>query len=159
MHLVVRGAAGFGGKYLQTTDTEYRKDGNGKHDNSQTAYPLCHTAPEQQSVRKRFYIIQHGGSRTCKTGHGFKESIRDVRDISADVERQHTEKRKSHPGKADQDVTVAAGKLFLTAFSGDSHEQAHSCCDTCRFPEIEEGFVIIVVRYCRTCQQHDCLQQ
>ena len=47
MHFIVRGTAGFGGKYLQAADPEDWQYRNRKHDNSQTADPLRHAAPEQ----------------------------------------------------------------------------------------------------------------
>ena len=52
MNLVMCRAACLGGEHLQATDSEDGKHCNGEHDDSQAANPLCHTAPEQYSMRK-----------------------------------------------------------------------------------------------------------
>lgn len=69
------GAAGFGCEYLQAADSEDGQHCNREHDDSQTAYPLRHAAPEQKSMGKRLYVVQYGGSRTGKAGHGFKKAF------------------------------------------------------------------------------------
>ena len=117
MNLVMCRAACLGGEHLQATDSEDGKHCNGEHDDSQAANPLCHTAPEQYSMRKWLDVVQDGGTRTAETGHGFEECIGNVGYVSAYIERQHSEKRECHPGKADQYISVTARQLPFTSFT------------------------------------------
>ena len=57
MNLVMCRAACLGGEHLQATDSEDGKHCNGEHDDSQAANPLCHTAPEQYSMRKSSKMV------------------------------------------------------------------------------------------------------
>ena len=117
MHLVMRGTACFGCEYLQAADPEDGEYGNGKHDDSQTANPLCHATPEQYAMGKWFDVIQNGGSRTAETGHGFKECIGNVGNVSAYIKRQYSEKGERYPGKADQYISVTACQLPFTSLA------------------------------------------
>jgi len=50
-------SAGFGGKYLNTSHTEYREYGYSEKYDSQSADPLRHATPEEQTVGEFFYIV------------------------------------------------------------------------------------------------------
>ena len=108
MYFVMSRPTGFGGKYLNTSHTENRKNGNRKEYNSQTADPLSHCPPEKDSVRHRFYIIHDGGTGTAEAGHCLEEGIGDTWNIPAYIIGQHSKKGESNPGYTDNHISIAA---------------------------------------------------
>ena len=90
MYFIVGRPAGFGGKELYAAHTENGQYGNGKKDNAQSAYPLCHASPEEKSVGQCLDIVENGGSGTAESGHRFEEGIGYAWYIMAEVEREHS---------------------------------------------------------------------
>ena len=94
MNLIVHHTGGFRRKEGLVSYTEYRQYGYRKEHYSHTAYPLCKASPEQHTVRKRLYVIEHGSAGSSETRHGFEKCVGYIVHFSAEPERHGTETRK-----------------------------------------------------------------
>ena len=59
-------------------------------------------------MRERFYVVDDGGTGSCKARHGFKKGRSYIRDIPADKKGQHTENAEDDPRKCHDEVSVTA---------------------------------------------------
>ena len=108
VHLGTYRSRGLGGKHFHGSAYHGRKNGNGEEHDSQSANPLRHGTPEEQSVRQHFHFIDDGGTRRGESGNRLEESIGEIRDIAADGEGEGTEQTEYDPGERHQQIGITS---------------------------------------------------
>ena len=108
MELRADGACGFGRKHFHRAAHKRRQDGGGEEHDAQTANPLRHAAPKEQTVGQRVDIVQDGGACGGEPRHGFEIGVGETRNVAADDKRQRAKKTEDDPRKRHHEVGVAA---------------------------------------------------
>ena len=109
-------------------------DGNkgyGEYDDSQSAYPVHHTAPEAQAVGKSVYVGYNGGAGGGESAHGLEEGV-GRRHAQMQDEGHHAYGGEEYPGKChNKEAVCARHALSLFLASGGMQGASHGKCDKC----------------------------
>ncbi len=120
------GGANLGFQFVQFQSGHFRGidiavlhfvDGNqshGEHNDSQTANPVHHAAPETQSVRESVNVGEDGGACGGESAHGLKEGV-GQRHAQMQDEGHHANDGEKHPRERYHKKAVCPGKVLFRA--------------------------------------------
>ena len=125
VQLVVSDTVDFRDKELHSAHAEIRKNGQRKHDDSQTAYPLGHAAPKENVFGNGLYFGKYGGACGGEARQGFKEAVREIGNALAQQIRHRAKEGEDEPGNADDiDAIARSGLVVFVVAGGDEQDEA-----------------------------------
>ena len=104
----------FCGIYVAVLHFVDGNQGHGEHNDSQTANPVHHAAPEAQSVRESVNVGEDGGAGGGESAHGLKEGV-GQRHAQMQDEGHHANDGEKHPRERYHEKTVCPGKVLFRA--------------------------------------------
>ena len=154
VYLCAYGAGGLGGKHLHASSHERGDDGDGEEHDSQSAYPLCERAPEQDGVGQTLHVVEYGGAGGGEARHGFEEGVGDVGDAAVEEKGKHAEEGEDDPRGGDHQIGVAPAERVLGIASGKEQEEGATRREQHRQQEGEVVVFLIPEGYC-CAQSHE----